>query len=108
MSLVHLLTFINVLLLSTHVITDIAALAYQIILGIITIPIYCGLKGDKKWSFLLLSVVLHLIFSAIIIITFAFFVAEGSILLTTCFIELILNAFMAICFIIDLLINIVS
>jgi len=67
---IHILSIINMLLICNHTVNDKVGFVLLIALCVLLIPIYFFVKNDpqKKWIYLLCSLVSHIVFTLIVCI----------------------------------------
>ena len=107
--LIHALSVVNMLLCKNDLITDVALLAFQIILCIIAMPIYFFVKNDttNKWIYTLTSLIAHSVFTLLVcfVLGNVFNGWDNAIIYWT---EIFLSMTFGIVLLIDIIVNVKS
>ena len=108
-TLIHILSVINMLLCKSDLITDFIWLALQILLCILAIPFCFFIKGNttKKWVYLLSLLVAHILFALLVCLVLGniFNGWDNAIIYWT---EIFLSVSFGVFFLIDLIVNVKS
>ena len=108
-TLIHILSVINMLLCENDLITDFIWFALQILLCILAIPLYFFVKGNttNKWIYSLSLLVTHIVVALLVCFALGgiFNGWDNVIIYWT---EILLSAAFGVAFLIDLIVNVKS